>query len=345
MKIESKLLEHGQYLIKKELEDAYDAASVLHDEQISIKGECLELIKSRQISTQGLMILDTQLFFTQAETDLFEISGDCVVMDFIYGSPIQTTVDELQAPNYEGANTHNIWYAPNYKATYLIPAFQQVNYVSVILSKDFYAHLINSNADLHPEFSTHMSDKNPTYLASSYLAMSAAMQCVIQEIRGCQREGTFKRMYMETKIRELLLLQLEMLIDNAMASNSLTEEKDLNKLLEAKLILDQEYTSPPSLAELSRKVALNEFKLKKGFKANFGNTVRGYIIKRRMEQAKKLFKDKATSVSEVAYQCGYKDVSHFSAAFKTFYGSSPQKFKLSWNAAGSWLAMLSLFGV
>lgn len=344
MKIESKFLAQGQYLVKKELADAYDPKSMLLEEQISLKGECLEIIKSHQISTNGLMILDTQLFLTKAETDLFEITGDCVVMDFIYGSPIQTTVDELAAPRYEGANTHNIWYAPSYKATYLVPPFQQVNYVSVILSMDFYSHLTNADADLHRDFSTHISHKKPTYLATSYLAMSTAIQCVIQEIRSCQRKGTLKRMYIETKIRELLLLQLEMLIENANATNILTEEKDLIKLLEAKLILDQEYKRPPTLAELSRKVALNEFKLKKGFKASFGNTVRGYIIKRRMEQAKQLFKDKTASVSEVAYQCGYKDVSHFSAAFKTFYGFSPQKCKLNWNMATSWLAMLAAFG-
>lgn len=345
MKIESKLLVHGQWMVKKVLEDAYDPKSILIEEDILIRGECLEIIKSRQLSTSGLMILDTQLFFTQPETDLFEITGDCVVMDFIYGHPIETKVSDLKNPLYEGSNTHNIWYAPKYRATYQVPAYQQVNYVSVILSRDFYSHLTNANAELHKEFSTNIHDQKPTYLAASYLSMSTDIQWVIQEIRSCQRTGALKRMYIETKIRELLLLQLEMLIENAIATKSLAEESDLNKLLEAKLILDQEYLRPPSLAELSRKVALNEFKLKKGFKASFGNTVRGYIIKRRMEQARQLFKDKAASVSDVAYQCGYKDVSHFSAAFKSFYGSSPQKFKLNWNIITGWFAMLSLFGV
>jgi AraC-like DNA-binding protein len=39
-----------------------------------------------------------------------------------------------------------------------------------------------------------------------------------------------------------------------------------------------------------------------------------------MERAKELLKNEILNVSEVAYQCGYKDVSHFSAAFKQFYG-------------------------
>ena len=46
-----------------------------------------------------------------------------------------------------------------------------------------------------------------------------------------------------------------------------------------------------------------------------------------MEYAKDLFKNKTSSVGEVAYKCGYKDVSHFSAAFKQFYGFSPIRFR------------------
>jgi AraC-like DNA-binding protein len=151
---------------------------------------------------------------------------------------------------------------------------------------------------------------------------------------------------METKIRELLLLQLEMLIERSVATKELVEDADFEKLQAARLILDTAYVYAPTLAELSRKVSLNEFKLKKGFKACFGTTVKSYIIKLRMERAQVLFKSKAVSVSDVAYQCGYKDVSHFSAAFKAFYGSSPLKFKINWqHLSNAWLAGLLLLGI
>ena len=133
-------------------------------------------------------------------------------------------------------------------------------------------------------------------------------------------------MYLEAKIKELLILQLDTLIKKPQNKVHIDEE-DFKKLLKAKLILETNFTNAPTLVELSRIISLNEFKLKKGFKACFATTVKSYITKLRMEYAKDLFKNKASNVGEVAYKCGYKDVSHFSAAFKLFYGFTPISFR------------------
>jgi AraC-like DNA-binding protein len=133
-------------------------------------------------------------------------------------------------------------------------------------------------------------------------------------------------MYLEAKIKELLILQLDTLVKKPL-EKALINEEDYLKLQKAKLILEANFTNAPSLPELSRAISLNEFKLKKGFKSCFETTVKGYITKLRMEYAKNLFKNKATNVGEVAYRCGYKDVSHFSAAFKLFYGFTPISFR------------------
>lgn len=345
MKIESKLLANGQWIVRKELADDYDQNSLLTEETIVIRGECLEMIKSYQLSTKGFLLLDTQMFFSQPETDRFEISEDCIVMDFMYGGNVEANIHEMNDPQYTTENTHNIWYSPNFRATYHMPAFKQVSYLCIVMSKDFYFNMISAGPELHHEFSRNIDLKKPDYLAAHYLPFSPAIQWVIHEIRNCQRKGAIKRMYIETKVRELLLLQLEMLTGEEAAVKTPMEETDFSKLQEARTILDAEYINAPTLAELSRKVSLNEFKLKKGFKACFGNTVKGYIIKLRMEYAKELFKSKPTSVSEVAYECGYKDVSHFSAAFKSFYGCSPQKFKIARNIINTLFYGFFLVGV
>ena len=134
-------------------------------------------------------------------------------------------------------------------------------------------------------------------------------------------------MYLEAKIKELLILQLDALAVKPQNKQVSIDEEDYNKLLEAKLILEANFTNAPTLPELSRLVSLNEFKLKKGFKACFETTIKGYVTKLRMEYAKNLFKNKDSNVGEVAYKCGYKDVSHFSAAFKFFYGFTPISFR------------------
>lgn len=325
MRIESNLLVNGKCLVKQDIKDGYDDHSLIREETVIVKGQCLEMAKSKQWSTSGLLVLDTEMLFTSRETDLFTIEGECIVMDFMHNNTVTAEIENLEGPDYRHINTHNIWYASNFNGSYDMPAFEKVCYMVVIMSKDFYSQLFSSTLDLHPEFSVNIEKSKSGYLFPKYLPFSPAIQWILQEIRNCRREGIFKRIFLETKIRELLLLQLEMHAGNATAAATDLSPSELEKLHEAKAILDTGFVRPPSLMELSRKISLNEYKLKKGFKACFGDTVRSYIIKLRMNHARKLLKSKMATVSDVAYACGYKDVSHFSAAFKGFHGFSPKK--------------------
>lgn len=330
MKIKVKFQSQEHPIFSIGVRNGYDPKSHLIDENICIENEAVEEIKSHHLITDGLIILDTKMSFSKSQTIIFEISCESIIMNFIYSNKVETHIEQLESELFPRENTHNIFYASNYKATFKIPPFEQINYFSIILSKDFYYYIINEDWELHQKFSKNILLKKSSYLTSNYIPFTPAIQWVIHEIKNCNRQGALKRMYIETKIKELLILQLETLIEKA-SPKDLIDEDDYAKLQEAKSILDKDYVDAPTLPELSRMTSLNEFKLKKGFKACFGITVRTYIIELRMKHAKELFQSKSISVSEVAYKCGYKDVSHFSAAFKTFYGYSPQKFKINWS--------------
>lgn len=102
---------------------------------------------------------------------------------------------------------------------------------------------------------------------------------------------------------------------------------DYEKLEEAKVIIEKDYVSPPSLCELARIVSLNEFKLKKGFKELFNTTVHCYVVKLRMEKAQILLNETDYSVREIAYKLGYKNPAYFSTAFKNYHGFVPSENK------------------
>lgn len=340
MKITATLLAPETPIIKIQIGDKYYPKSILTEENINIENKDLEKITSRHLITQGLVLIDTQMYYSSSKTVVFEIDEESVIMNFIYNSNVETHIDELESEKYSKENTHNIFYTLNFNATFTIPAFTPTNYLSIVLSKDFYYNIINEDWQLHEKFSKNILNKQSSYLTSKYLPFTPAIQWVIHEIKNCTRKGTLKRIYIESKIKELLIYQLEAIFLNPLSKKEVDNE-DYNKLLEAKKILENDYKNTPTLPELSRLISLNEFKLKKGFKACFGTTVKSYIIKLRMEHAKELFQSKAT-VSDVAYQCGYKDVSHFSAAFKSYYGFSPQKFKINTDIIPFWLIALSL---
>ena len=80
---------------------------------------------------------------------------------------------------------------------------------------------------------------------------------------------------------------------------------------------------PITIKELSRKVAMNECYLKKGFKEMFGTTIFDFYQGQRMEHARYLLYEKGLSVTEVSLMLGYSSISHFSTAFKKHTGLKP----------------------
>ncbi len=103
---------------------------------------------------------------------------------------------------------------------------------------------------------------------------------------------------------------------------------DRKALLEAEEILAERYSSPPTIPELAKMVALNEHKLKTGFREMYGKSIYEYIRSLRMENASHLLENMDLSISEIAGMVGYVNTSHFAAAFRSEYGLNPSDFRL-----------------
>lgn len=129
-----------------------------------------------------------------------------------------------------------------------------------------------------------------------------------------------------TKVNELLLYSMEALQEDQEDTPTcpLSIEADfVNRLFDAKQLLLDNLGTPLTIKELSKKVAMNECYLKKGFKDLFGSTIFEFYQKERMSHAKYLLYEKGLTVTEVADLLGYSSISHFSTAFKKFTGLRP----------------------
>jgi len=84
---------------------------------------------------------------------------------------------------------------------------------------------------------------------------------------------------------------------------------------------------PPTLIELARKMGLNDFKLKKGYKQLYGVTLFDDFLHARMDKAKRLLLDTHQSIVAIAELTGYRNVSGFSAAFKRYFDHTPGWFR------------------
>lgn len=155
------------------------------------------------------------------------------------------------------------------------------------------------------------------------------MLTVLHRIINCPYQGALKRLYLEGKLLELIVLKLDQIQKKAFQSEAKFRLKaeDLERIHQARNILRQNLEWPPSLADLARQTGMNDFKLKRGFRQVFGTTVFGYLHQCRMEQAQRLLETGADSVTQVAQAVGYASPSQFSAAFKRKFGVSPRTYK------------------
>ncbi len=107
------------------------------------------------------------------------------------------------------------------------------------------------------------------------------------------------------------------------ACGFLAYESEREKIQVACDIIAQNTDQPLTIRELSRKVAMNECYLKKGFKTITGKTIHEYQQQLRITKAKELLQQQGRSVTDVANILGYSSISHFSTAFKRVTGLKP----------------------
>ena len=150
---------------------------------------------------------------------------------------------------------------------------------------------------------------------------SVHLQRIIHEMVHCPYGDGLKKLFLLSKSIELLVAQTDLYSQNP--TRFLHTPRTKEQLFAARDFLEQHLTAPPSLSELALQVGLNEYNLKKGFKALFGTTVFGYLHQHRMLWARQLLLESDQSVKEIAYTLGYSSPQHFSKAFRKEFNTSP----------------------
>ncbi|WP_164716681.1 helix-turn-helix domain-containing protein [Paenibacillus whitsoniae] len=95
----------------------------------------------------------------------------------------------------------------------------------------------------------------------------------------------------------------------------------------AEAIVREHYNRDLQLAEVANRVSMNYSYFSKLFKERTGLTFTAYLIKVRMEEAKRLLKDPILRINEISEKVGYGNLYHFSRAFKNYFGISPKEYR------------------
>ena len=93
--------------------------------------------------------------------------------------------------------------------------------------------------------------------------------------------------------------------------------------------IQQNYTGKILLREFGEQFHLSEKYISRYFKEHFHITLSQYVTYLRLEHAKQMLQETDISVTEVAMQSGYQNISYFIRSFKKTYGVSPLKYRKS----------------
>jgi len=113
-------------------------------------------------------------------------------------------------------------------------------------------------------------------------------------------------------------------IGNDYFEKALTEE-GLNENVDL-LSLNNVGSKKFSLSYLAKMVNLSDFHFLRQFKKTFHTTPHEFVMKKRIDLAKRLFVHNGRSIKQVAILAGFSSSGHFARAFKEREGISPSDF-------------------
>ena len=136
-------------------------------------------------------------------------------------------------------------------------------------------------------------------------------------------------------IRDMLINeQLSTLIRLIMSESWHPENKAISNkrasVLEVKKYLDEHYSEPIVLDDLSERFYISKFYLTHSFKEQFGFTINLYLQSVRITHAKLLLRFTNKTIEEIAAETGIPDPAYFSRLFKRIEGITPGAYRRQW---------------
>lgn len=93
--------------------------------------------------------------------------------------------------------------------------------------------------------------------------------------------------------------------------------------------LREQYRREISIGELARHAGVSQSHLNLLFRRKFGVGPQHYLLDLRMKLARRLLLNPYERISDVAEQCGFRDIHYFTRCFKTFHGVPPGLYRRS----------------
>ena len=278
------------------------------------------------VHTPGMQLTEFYLNTNKPVQLMDDVLKETAESVFVLEGTSESHFENLSLALAFNKNHHNFQYNDQFGGKHVIHS-QRFQAITITYELNFLKELLQTDTNSSiGQLATCVHNKKNYLPVSKSMGFQNQTIQVIGSIQQCPFQGVTRYLFLESKMMELFVLQMEQ-IQTALdcKNNENWSRIDTEKLHAVKNYIDNAYLDEFNLTDLTYKFSLNEFKLKKGYKQLFQITVFGHVHQLRMERAKKLLEEKTMNVTEAAFFIGYNNVSSFCTEFKKRFGYSPGK--------------------
>lgn len=155
---------------------------------------------------------------------------------------------------------------------------------------------------------------------------SSATTTFVQSFLDIYGQGHHGKQFLQPKLLELLHLLNATRTDKAFAEFlfrlTLPRKRNIRTFMEAN------YDKPLKMEDYAYLTGRSTSTFRRDFKAQFNTTPQQWVKEQRLNKAYRLASDREMSVTELAYEVGYDNISYFIRAFRNQAGLSPKQYML-----------------
>jgi AraC-like DNA-binding protein len=256
--------------------------------------------------------------FIERTNELAEGQEDVVfLLSGIFPSPVQPQV-QLSA---EQVNVLICMHAVS--SVMAMPSNTSFGSITIAVSRQYLRSLFGKIQ--HPIVESILASKDNFVFET---AISPEMIKTASEMLHQPVPESLENHYYKLKCEELLCYIFALLLQREAVPASSMHINDIKVIYAIKAHLHLHLAEAPNIATLAKTSNMSEPKLRKLFKQTFGKGIFEYYQTARMQEAAKLLKEKQLTVSEVGYQLGFTNLSHFSRVFEQHIGMKPKKYSV-----------------
>ncbi len=141
------------------------------------------------------------------------------------------------------------------------------------------------------------------------------------------RAGGITRLTLLLQLLNDLDLAPDVMSLDATPLNIQKPNSDLKRLETIYELVSEGYQTELSLAELAQSVGLTKNSLCRFFKKVTGKTLSGFIHQYRISVAKEYLRDGKANINEIAFRCGFNELSFFNRKFREIAGMTPSEYR------------------